>query len=187
MRASLVALLALGCTSSPRIPLRTAAIYPTLGPASRCVVEPYAASDGPERGHLVRVTIAGHETVRRVAGVAGDRVAVTDGRLVLSGVRVGGKIAQARTPCKVGPSPRCECRIAEETLGSRTYPVQTVLAESAFEDARCIRAPDAPEVVVPPGHVFLLADNRDAASDSRDLGPQPLTSLRGRVVRCEPR
>ena len=133
---------------------------------------------------MVRVVIGEHDTARRVAGLAGDRVAVKAGRLVLNGVPIAGKVVSERTPCRVGPSPRCDCHVVEETLGSRTYPVQTVHPDAAFEDARCGRAPDAPEVVVPAGHVFLLADNRDAATDSRDLGPQPLSVIMGRVVRC---
>lgn len=185
MRPALALLLAVGCAEPPRVALRTAAVYPTLGPMSRCVVEPIAGGGLPERGQLARVLISGQETVRRVAGLPGDRVAIADGRLVLGGQPLAGKTIHERTPCRVGPNPRCECRVVEETLGSRTYPVQTVLAEAAFEDARCVRAPDAPEVVVPPGHVFLLSDNRDAAADSRELGPWPLARLLGRVVRCQ--
>lgn len=41
---------------------------------------------------------------------------------------------------------------------------------------------DLPPAPVPPGHVFVLADNRAQARDSRDLGPLPLASLRGRPV-----
>lgn len=185
MTRTLLVLLALGCSAAPRVALRTAALYPTLGLESRCVVEPYAAGALPERGHLVRIVMAGHDTARRVAGVAGDRVAVEGGRLVLNGTPLAGKVTTERGPCRIGPNPRCECRVVEETLGSRTYPVQTVHPDSAFEDARCGRAPDAPEVVVPPGHVFLLADNRDAATDSREVGPQPLAAVLGWVVRCD--
>jgi signal peptidase I len=40
----------------------------------------------------------------------------------------------------------------------------------------------AQPVVVPAGHVYVLGDNRPVALDSRDLGPIPLTAIRGRVA-----
>lgn len=35
---------------------------------------------------------------------------------------------------------------------------------------------------VPPGHIYVLGDNRGDSVDSRDFGPVPLESLIGRVV-----
>lgn len=37
-------------------------------------------------------------------------------------------------------------------------------------------------VVVPDGFVYLLGDNRNHSSDSRQIGPVPLTNIQGRVI-----
>lgn len=39
-----------------------------------------------------------------------------------------------------------------------------------------------PPVTVPPGHLYLLGDNRDASDDSRRWGPVPDTAIVGRVL-----
>ena len=36
-------------------------------------------------------------------------------------------------------------------------------------------------IVVPPGHVFLLGDNRDSSDDSRYWGTVPIERIEGRV------
>lgn len=37
-------------------------------------------------------------------------------------------------------------------------------------------------VVVPPDHVFVMGDNRSRSSDSRQIGPVPLSNIQGRVI-----
>ncbi len=37
-------------------------------------------------------------------------------------------------------------------------------------------------VVVPDGHVYVLGDNRNHSSDSRQIGPVPLRNIQGRVI-----
>lgn len=38
------------------------------------------------------------------------------------------------------------------------------------------------DLTVPAGHVFVLGDNRPIALDSRQLGPVPINSIRGKAV-----
>jgi signal peptidase I len=42
--------------------------------------------------------------------------------------------------------------------------------------------PDYPATAVPPGHIFILGDNRPNSRDSREIGPVPLSAVRGRAV-----
>lgn len=41
--------------------------------------------------------------------------------------------------------------------------------------------PGVPPTVVPPGHVFIMGDNRANSHDSRAIGPVPIEKIRGRV------
>jgi signal peptidase I len=109
-----------------------------------------------------------------VIGLPGDRVKIKDGVLSLNGVasalhqiddfplldESGERAVRqfVETPPD-GPS----YRILDETDGS-------------FLD-------NTPEYLVPPGHVFVLGDNRDDALDSRiaDIGFVPLSAISGRA------
>lgn len=41
--------------------------------------------------------------------------------------------------------------------------------------------PFAP-VIVPQGHIFVMGDNRNHSSDSREIGPVPIGNIQGRVL-----
>lgn len=173
-----------GCgPGSVRHELRTGALFPTLGPLSSCRVTP-----GPVeliRGHVVLVEVEGQRTVRRIVGLPGDTVSVAGGVLHIGGKTTELTETTARAVCMAGASPRCPCRIHVEAIGDRKVPVQSLTRVAGVRDVRCQPSPGAREVTVPAGHVYVLADNRDAAIDSRHLGPLPLGRLLGRVVACK--
>ena len=180
---SLCVWMLMGCATGDRVPLRTGALYPTLNRTSQCRVR---TPPGPlEPGHVVVVEIDGVQTARRITAVAGDRITMNEGRITLNGTLIAQKEIKKRVMCRVGVSPKCSCRIAEETLGERTYRVQHLLPPGVEDDARCEpQYPDVDEQIVSTGYVFVTADNRDGAIDSQTVGPMPMNQIQGRVVSC---
>lgn len=109
--------------------------------------------------------------VKRVIGIAGDIVKI-DGDIVhVNGIKL-----------------KYEALPANEILEIPSHDLQTVQLEIAPEGSRKIitlkdqkRKIYGP-IVVPPGEVFLLGDNRDASDDSRYWGTVPSSRIEGRVV-----
>jgi signal peptidase I len=54
--------------------------------------------------------------------------------------------------------------------------------ELRVDDPACALCELPVEITVPPGHVFVAADNRSRAPDSRAFGPVPLRALEGKVL-----
>ena len=176
----LFALWLTGCSRPPLERVRTASMYPSLGPWSQCRIarEPFEA----ERGHVVLVALEGQVVVRRVVGLPGDHIAFESGALHINGEPVLESVERARVACAAGVSIRCRCRITRERHGQRVARVQRLLREGAGEDFRCDRGAEPENQRVPVGHFYVLADNRDGAVDSRTLGAVP--RLLGRLLSC---
>lgn len=102
--------------------------------------------------------------IKRVVGVAGDRVEIAKQRLILN--------AQPATYEKIPES-------ADGALVLREASAAGKYAIAVDTETPAAMAP----VVVPPGQVFLLNDNRGDASDSRKWGPVPVLQLEARAWR----
>jgi len=146
----------------------------------------------PERGDIVIVTPPGGRSdyIKRVIGLPGDRIQMIAGQLYINGRRVprerrpdamipidpnvvcptAGGSGRARGP---GGAEYCRLPIVRETLpNGRRY--DTV-------DIGLTPADDFAPVVVPPGHLWLMGDNRDQSADSRFAAEPPHNGLGGPV------
>jgi signal peptidase I len=154
----------------------------------------------PERGDVVvfRHPDEDIDLIKRVIGLPGDTIEVRGGMLVLNGRPVPRQSLgsyplpiSANTPCRSVPpaspivaslrgQPYCLFPAYRETLpGGPSY---TVL------DQTRVPADDFAATRVPPGHVFLMGDNRDDSLDSRfstfegGVGMVPVDHLIGRAT-----
>ncbi|HVU30625.1 MAG TPA: signal peptidase I [Sphingomicrobium sp.] len=155
----------------------------------------------PKRGDVVvfKVPSEHADLIKRVIGIPGDTVAVSDGRLILNGKLIERKALPAfempispNSPCKVVPpafpkvterSGRAYCIYPAylETLpGGPSYTVLDQVSHGPADDFGPVR--------VPAGHVFLMGDNRDDSLDSRfatyeqGIGMVPFENLMGRAL-----
>jgi len=154
----------------------------------------------PERGDIVIVTPldSREDYIKRVIGLPGDVVELRSGQIVLNGVPVPQRTLppmmlpiDANAPCPMeqfpgaiafGPDGKsyCELPVKEEILpNGRKYRIVDVgMRETDWYGP----------VRVPPGHLFLMGDNRDNSADSRVSlaqkglgGPVPFESIGGRA------
>lgn len=134
--------------------------------------------------------------IKRVIGLPGDTVAMRGGRVVLNGrelpqQRIADVVVPQVEDCAAGPGrpdfrvpDRAECRFPawrEQLPDGLVHPVIDQLQGDVSDDVPAVR--------VPPGHVWVLGDNRDDSADSRfpiragGVGLVPLDNVIGRADR----
>ena len=132
----------------------------------------------PERGDVAVFKLPrdnATDYIKRIIGLPGDRVQVRGGILHINGQAVR---RESLGPFTVeGDGPRITVRRYRETLpGGRVHEILEMQDDGAFDNT--------PEFLVPPGHVFVMGDNRDNSLDSRAMGAVgfvPLENLLGRA------
>ena len=131
----------------------------------------------PERGDVVvfrKPTDSSTDFIKRVVGLPGDRIQVVGGVLHINGTAVQREHKGDGTATN-GYSTMIY-KVYEETLpNGRSYLTQEMTDEGGFDNTV--------EYAVPPGHYFMMGDNRDNSRDSRapSVGMVPAKNLVGKA------
>jgi signal peptidase I len=126
----------------------------------------------PERGDVVVFHYAaqpGVTYVKRVIGLPGDRIQILKGRLILNDIPLD--YEPLNKTSDDNPNPDLFDIYAEKT---NQIEWRVILQ-------KLIASQDFGPMIVPPGEIFLLGDNRDASDDSRYWGTVPAQQIVGKV------
>ncbi|MCE6074532.1 signal peptidase I [Agrobacterium vitis] len=131
----------------------------------------------PKRGDVVVFRFPPNpdiDYIKRLVGLPGDRIQVTDGVLLVNGKPVP-KVPDGTFTSDYRMDAGRDVPVFRETLDNGVnYDTLDEIQNSAGDNTR--------EFTVPAGHYFMMGDNRDNSADSRfDVGMVPAENLIGRA------
>jgi signal peptidase I len=138
----------------------------------------------PKRGDMIVFRLPRDHTkhyVKRVVGLPGEKIQMINGRL-----SIVGRVVPREPAPKMLDAYAYDRKVEFDTYVERlpegaSYHIAEAAGDTGYYD-------NTPEFVVPPGHVFVLGDNRDNSVDSREHGPRtgvgfvPVELVIGRVI-----
>lgn len=136
-------------------------------------------ADAPERGDVAVFTLPkrGYEDfIKRVIGLPGDRIQMRGGRLYINDQVVDRTLVRELNYTSYNGAQR-RVKEYDETLPNGVVHRIYESTDSGLYD-------NVGPFVVPPGHYFMMGDNRDGSSDSRnlnDIGYVPAAFMVGRA------
>jgi len=129
----------------------------------------------PKRGDIVVFysPVNGQRWIKRVIGVPGDVVSMSQERLSINGAPVD--YAPLRLPTGLsGDFSNQKAAFAEEQLGGRPHPIMVLPQRGALRTFGPVQ--------VPAGKYFLMGDSRDNSEDSRFIGSVDRSRILGRAT-----
>jgi signal peptidase I len=135
----------------------------------------------PARGDIVVFRLPREDStdyIKRVIGLPGDRIQMKEGLLHINDTPVKRERLSdfvGEDPCGSGATARVK-RWKETLPNSVTYETLDCIDNNSLDDT--------PVYTVPPGHFFMMGDNRDNSTDSRVLsavGYVPFENIVGRA------
>lgn len=133
----------------------------------------------PKRGDIVvfkKPRNPDERLIKRAIGLPGDRIAMRNGRLFINGEMVK-RVLRGHVRYRNRKGRSIKAAVYDEYLpGGVVHQIFEISDHENYDNMG--------EVVVPPGHIFFMGDNRDNSGDSRnprDLGPVPSIYLIGRA------
>jgi signal peptidase I len=113
--------------------------------------------------------------IKRLIGLPGDTVQVKNGRVYLNGKALSRENAGEESILEHRGGTRIVTRFRETMPNGHSYITYNMFDNGHYDNTPVYR--------VPPGHYFMMGDNRDNSLDSRDWGFVPAQNLVGRGER----
>jgi signal peptidase I len=142
----------------------------------------------PQRGDVMVFRYPADPSVdyiKRVVGLPGDRVEYFDKKLKINGEEVPRKAdGDYLHPDRLYYTPRYLEKLGQVEHAILIEPQAPVFVPQALDFPRredCTYTGSGVACIVPPGHYFMMGDNRDASSDSRVWGFVPEANIVGKA------